>query len=73
MPMAIQVPEENLVRAAEAEGWNLSLFGKPKITFTCGNCFHVWATRDWFEEVRKGVSCTCPKCNKVNWTGARYR
>lgn len=56
-------------------GWDSGalklLWINPKATITCGGCFFVWKTRDYFpvsyrnEDV--GVAARCPDCRKINY------
>lgn len=45
------------------EGWSMSLFGRPKLSIQCGNCYVTWRTRDWIPvQNRKQSAAVCPTC-----------
>lgn len=68
--MKITLKKENTCNAASFEALSISLFGKPKATVVCGNCTHLFKTRDYFR-LDKGtpdecITMQCPSCNKWN-------
>jgi hypothetical protein len=60
-----------LVRAANCEGWAMSLFGQPKMTIVCGECMGTFKTRDYHKVLKKGTpigsfaKCSC--CGMLNF------
>jgi len=43
----IKIDIKDVVTAKYVEGWNMSLFGNPKLTIICGNCSGKFKTRDY--------------------------
>ena len=72
----IKIPEEKIVKAKFTEGWNMSLFGKPKLSIVCGNCSGQFSTRQYINLYEKGrhtdsVAC-CQFCGYWNRLGLKY-
>lgn len=71
--MTIQIDKDQIVEAAYVSGWNMSIFGQPKMKILCGSCGHTFRTRDYYPFTREGRShgfvakCPCcPKWNRLN-------
>lgn len=55
----------NIIWAASATGWNMSLFGSPKWTIQCGRCFGTFQQRIPLANYPI-VRCPCGQANKLN-------
>lgn len=66
----IILKEEQLCDAAHYSGWNICLWGNPKMTIICGSCHGEFKTRSYYRFDReKGPEKTvanCPYCRKWN-------
>ena len=72
----IQVPKNSIVKAKFVEGWNFSIFGRPKLSIVCGSCggeFKTREYRDFFENKQHidSIACCC-FCGKWNRLGVTY-
>ena len=71
--MAIKLTSDQICNAVYVEGWNICLWGMPKLTIVCGNCKGQFKTRDYVpfnrgKSDKNTVSC-CPYCGKWNKLG----
>lgn len=68
--MAYTINGRMAVNCADAQGWNMSLLGKPKLTIRCGKCLSTWKTRDYSPLAHKGKQIgmydVCPSCTTPN-------
>jgi hypothetical protein len=64
--MAIQIPADKISFAKHAEGWNMCLWGNPKITVICGKCYGEFKTRSYHPFTEGGVIANCPHCSQWN-------
>lgn len=62
--MTIKIPPERMVDAKYVTGWNISLFGNPKLTIQCGKCFSLFKTRDYIpcNDLGGQLLAPCPFC-----------
>ena len=62
---------KNLVGAASVSGWNICLWGNPKLTVYCGNCGGPFKTRDYvcMRDHNNQIAVFCPHCHFYNLTG----
>ncbi len=60
-----------LIKAQSVSGYNMCLFGNPKLTVFCGNCSGMFKTRDYIiiKNKNKEISVFCPYCCYYNLTG----
>lgn len=70
MAQRIDLPSEKLTNAQSVEGWNMSLFGAPRLTVTCGGCYSQFKTRDYYpftsKDGKRGSVAYCSRCSKWN-------
>ena len=70
MKKKIWLKPDDVVPAQAWGGWNISIFGKPKLKVICGNCNAMFKTRDYYpytvEDKYEGAVACCPNCFKYN-------
>lgn len=66
----IKIPENRLVRSKYVEGWNMSIFGNPKLTIQCGQCSGIFKTREYYPHRRfdNRLTACCQYCGFWNLT-----
>ena len=48
----------------------MSLFGNPKLTIVCGDCYGQFKTKDYtLDKKNKEIVANCPHCGMWNRTG----
>lgn len=62
----ININQNNLTDAKLVTGWNMSIFGNPKLTIICGSCDSQFKTRDYYKFNPRGSVACCPNCGKWN-------
>lgn len=67
----MSIPASQFVDADTVEGWNISLWGNPKLTIVCGGCHAMFKTKDYLPitNMDNEYAANCPKCNKWNQLG----
>ena len=65
------IPISKFCNAESVSGWNMCLWGMPKLTIICGNCYGQFKTRDYIRITNMGneYAAICPHCQKYNKTG----
>lgn len=76
LKMTIKISTDRLVNVQYVEGWNFSIFGKPKLKIICGKCKSQFDTRDYIPLKENGyyntdITC-CPYCGMWNRLGMKY-
>ncbi len=70
-------PNEKLCEAKDYRGWNICLWGRPKLSIICGHCDRPFKTRDYFPRNNhagyKGLAAHCPACAYWNWMDMQYK
>ncbi len=74
----VHIPmKTNLCHASYVRGWNICLWGKSKLTIVCGNCDHLFKTRDYIprynDDQQRGLAAQCPGCSYLNWMNMEYK
>lgn len=68
---------EKLCEAKDYRGWNICLWGRPKLSIICGHCDRPFKTRDYFPRNNhagyKGLAAHCPTCAYWNWMNMQYK
>jgi len=60
-----------LTTAQHVSGWNICLWGNPKLTVYCGNCSGMFKTREYVQMTDRNyqIAVFCPYCSHYNLTG----
>lgn len=68
------IPLSKICKAESVNGWNICLWGRPKLTIICGDCYNLFKTRDYnhITNMNNELAAVCPKCGKFNRLGLYY-
>ena len=72
----LTIKSENLVSAKYVTGWNICLWGNPKLHIICGNCEGQFLTRQYrpffVKDQHVNTVACCSYCGKWNKLGLVY-
>ena len=69
----ISIPSDKIFAAHYATGWNMCLWGPPKVEIICGSCYREFSTRKYHPYYENGCRtatlANCPSCGMWNKFG----